>query len=355
MRYISEMKSFSFKGNSIPSRFFLAPINTGFTDEGQPNEKLQQFHYLRSGRGIGISYVGNVAIEKEYVTNNKTAYFDNKNNKMWKKLTSAISDNGSLPGVQLGCRVSAIKPIRENVSKNIEKYIRDATNEFSSYEDEFFDKVIKSFVRSAIVSWNVGFKVIQIHAAHGYLLSLSLSNTFNKRTDKYGNYTYLIGKIVNEIRKNVPECLLDIRISYLEGIKDKWTEENEKQQIIKELASFDIDIISISCGIYNVNKFLIYPKLDAWHAVYENIAIKYAEQYPNILWNVAGNIYNLKDLKGLHLKNLTYSICRSLIADNCFIEKYESGHIEKIKVCERCDRCHYYSNSEEGLIGCLYK
>jgi len=349
------INNYNLNGFSIPSRYFLAPINTGFTEDGQPSDKLVAFHELRSGHGIGVSYVGNVAIHQRLVTNDRTAYFKLEDFSVWSNITNKISLNGSLPGIQLGCRASQIPPMRESKSTLVSDYINAASNEFCNYNDTYLKEIINYYIDAAVISWKVGFKVIQIHAAHGYLLSLSLSKSFNKRSDKYGDRTYLLEKIIRGIKKKIPESILDVRISYYEGICDKEYEEKDKNRLIEKIAEMDIDIISISGGIYNVDKYLIYPKINDEHAIYEQIAIKFAKKYPKIHWNVAGNIYDIQKLKGRNIRNLTYSICRSLIADNCFIEKSLNYNIKAIKTCERCNRCHYYSNSEDNLSGCLFR
>ena len=79
----------------------------------------------------------------------------------------------------------------------------------------------------------MGFKVIQIHAAHGYLISLLLSKSFNYRSDKYGEYTYVLRRIIEGIRKREPELIVDVRISLIEGIAEYSEEIIYKKEIIK--------------------------------------------------------------------------------------------------------------------------
>lgn len=336
----------------IPTRFFLAPINTGYTVNGSPTNSLINFHTLHSGNKIGISYVGNVAISPQFRTNLSTAFFDD-NLSLWETVTAAISKKGSLPGIQLGCKVSKIPSMKEWINDNITEYVEAASREFNSYSTSFLEDIVDSYIRAAEISYRCGFKVIQVHAAHGYLLSLSLSSSFNKRNDKYGkDRTLLVSNIIERIRSAVPDAVVDVRISLLEGILSPEKEMEEKNDIIKVLSHSGVDIISISSGIYNINKNLIYPKKDSGVGPYVDLVLPFTELYPNIIWNVAGNLYDLNVLQASARKNLTYSIGRSLIADYAFIEKYSCSNVDSIHRCKWCGGCHYYSNDEKSMTPC---
>lgn len=69
--------------------------------------------------------------------------------------------------------------------------------------------VVDAFVEGAKRAVKIGFDVIEIHSAHGYLLSSFLSPTSNKRTDDYGgsfeNRTRLLIEIVDAVRAVIPQ------------------------------------------------------------------------------------------------------------------------------------------------------
>lgn len=350
---MNNLEAYALKKEKLSSRFFLAPINTGFTNKGEPDERLLAFHSLRSGKKIGISYVGNVAISPEFCTNKNTAYFI-KHKSSWKKLSELIYVNGSLPGIQLGCMCSNISPIREKINPNIQLYIKKAQEEFSNYTNTFIRYIIKQFVDCAVHAYKTGFKVIQIHAAHGYFLSLALSKYFNTRKDEFGiDKCLILREVVGGIKEKIPEAILDVRISLIEGIEDKEREINYKQHIIKELIDVGLDIVSISNGIYNIDKNLIYPPVDWGHGVYVNDVLKIAKIYPQVVWNVAGNIWDIKKVMAIDQDNLTFSIGRSLISDPSLIVKSLDGRDDEVRKCLRCNDCHYYSNGQLFLNGCL--
>jgi len=74
---------------------------------------------------------------------------------------------------------------------------------------EGIENIVKAFAEAAKRAVAVGFDVIEVHSAHGYLLSSFLSPTSNKRTDKYGgsfeNRIRLTVEVVDAIRAAIPK------------------------------------------------------------------------------------------------------------------------------------------------------
>lgn len=331
----------------IPSRIFFAPINTGFSYNNHLDEKLFHFHSLRSGNKIGISYVGNVAISDDSRTNINTLTINKENKGEWSLLAETIAKKGSVPGIQLGCRLSSIPAQREWINTNPDDYIKKAGQEILSYDSNVFEKVANCYVESAKVARSCGFKAIQIHAAHGYFLSLLMSPSFNFRGDIYSaEKLRLIKEIINRIHLAVPDTIIDIRISVLEGVKPMLQEFHEKKVIIKHIVNLPVNIISLSNGIYNINKYYIYPTAQIKRDKFLALGRYFALRYPGSIWNVAGNILDPGIDERYDFPNMTYSVGRALISDPLMVKKYYNGKIDEIKRCTNCGNCHYYSKSQ---------
>ncbi len=334
---------FEVRGMVIPSKIFLAPINTGFGRLGEPTSDLLTFHALRSGKGIGISYVGNVAIDPAFVTNDNTLFFTEGLNE-WKKLAGKIYSNGSLPGIQIACRNSKLRPPRRWINQDVNSYIQLMQDELSSYSKPLLEEIAQKFIQSAMNAYEAGFKVIQVHAAHGYFLSNFLNFKLNSRKDFYGTENiFILKKIVEGIRSSLPDVILDVRISVLDGLEPRETEIAQKEQIIQDIAKLDIDILSISNGMYDIDKQLIYPPVEWGHGVFINLVLPFALKYPDKIWNIAGNIWDLNLLPSNLPENISFSVGRSLIADPDFVIKSVQGLHESIQACTRTNLCHYYS------------
>jgi 2,4-dienoyl-CoA reductase-like NADH-dependent reductase (Old Yellow Enzyme family) len=128
-----------------------------------------------------------------------------------------------------------------------------APRELSTAEVE---DVVKAFAQTAELAVKAGIDTIEIHGAHGYLLSQFLSPVTNKRTDKYGgsfeNRTRLLREIAAAIRAVIPENMpLFLRISateWLDGKFEEFWDMEESIKLAKILPDLGIDFLDVSSG-----------------------------------------------------------------------------------------------------------
>jgi 2,4-dienoyl-CoA reductase-like NADH-dependent reductase (Old Yellow Enzyme family) len=185
-----------------------------------------------------------------------------------------------------------------------------------------------------------------------------LNKELNIREDEFGtNKLKMISMIINGIREILPsDLILDVRISLIDGLISEESELAYKSLLIEQLVELEIDMISISNGIYDINKQLIYPLKNWGHGVFIKKIIPFAERYPHIIWNASGNIWDIDELDLEKLPhNLTFSMGRALIADPSFIAKSLSGHKLSINHCERKNQCHYYSLGKKNITCPIYE
>lgn len=335
------------RNNNISSRFFLAPINTGFSNKGVPSARLLKFHKDRSGKMIGISYVGNVAIDATFVSNDRTNVMQ-KDVPFYKDLSQQILRAGSIPGIQLACNDPFIVAQKEWVNINPRSYLSDASERISSLGASKFLEIIENYVKAAKLAYDYGFVVIQIHAAHGYFLSQLLS-VLNKRTDEYGDGLFVVKEIIRKVRLTVPDVILDLRLNLYDGIEDKEKEIKSRLAHLEKLVGLEVDLISLSRGFYNLNKHLIYPSPKEGHGCILNETVYLAKKYEQKSWNMAGNIWDVELLGKVIPNNLTFSLGRALIADPYFVEKSFTGLKRSINRCTLCGKCHYYSLGKKHI------
>lgn len=117
-------------------------------------------------------------------------------------------------------------------------------------------EIVKDFGAAARRSLQAGFEVIELHAAHGYLLHQFLSPVSNTRTDEYGgsleNRMRIVLEVVEAVRQEWPATLpLFIRISATDWLeysgKPSWTLE-DSVQLAKTLRNYNVDVIDVSSG-----------------------------------------------------------------------------------------------------------
>ncbi len=338
------------KSLDIKSRFFFAPINTGLALNGNPTDELINFHALRSNKYTGINYVGNISINADSITNPGTlAITESMAN--YEKLVQKIEEKQSLPGAQLACLYSRYRPLRNWKNPNPDEYIEAIQKEMIAMTLKEIKGIIKDFVIAFKKLVSVGFKVIQLHAAHGYLLNNFLSATFNSRKDEFGTDRCLIVKeIINGVGSVLKDIILDIRISAFEFEIQPSLEKNSISFLDKIYSLQEIDMISLSNGIYNINKRLIYPDKRIEEAFMVNIMNNHIKSRSNKIWNVCGNIREVLKLQDMN-NNLTFAIGRPIIADSDFLVKCFENRRDDVVECLYKNQCHYYS-LEKPFIQC---
>src|ERR1700730_10944236 len=117
---------------------------------------------------------------------------------------------------------------------------------------EGIKKVIRDFEQAAIRAKKAGFKLIEIHAAHGYLLHEFLSPLSNHRTDEWGgsfeNRIRLLIRIIEAVKKQWPEEFpFFVRISATDWVAEGWDIE-DSIALAKILKSKGVDLVDCSSG-----------------------------------------------------------------------------------------------------------
>jgi 2,4-dienoyl-CoA reductase-like NADH-dependent reductase (Old Yellow Enzyme family) len=178
-----------------------------------------------------------------------------------------IHEQGSVAGMQLahaGRKASTYRPwdgqgaLPENVGgwKNV---VAPSALRFAdtypmpqALSVDGIREIIAAFVASARRAWEAGFRVIEIHAAHGYLIHEFLSPLSNQRTDAYGgsfeNRTRVLREIVAAVRDTWPErAPLFVRISATDWVEGGW-DIQQSVELAQQLKTLGADLIDCSSG-----------------------------------------------------------------------------------------------------------
>lgn len=110
------------------------------------------------------------------------------------------------------------------------------------------------FARTAVLAKQLGFGGVEIHAAHGFLLSQFLSPLFNKRSDNYGgslqNRMRLLLEVIAAVRSAVgPSFPVGIKLNATDQLEGG-LQQDEALEVIAAIDQTDIDLIDISGGTY---------------------------------------------------------------------------------------------------------
>jgi 2,4-dienoyl-CoA reductase-like NADH-dependent reductase (Old Yellow Enzyme family) len=114
------------------------------------------------------------------------------------------------------------------------------------------ERVVSAFAAAARRALDAGFDLVEIHAAHGYLLHEFLSPLSNARTDAWGgaleNRTRLLRQVVERVRNVWPERLpLFVRISATDWVPGGW-DVDQAVALARELSPLGVDLIDVSSG-----------------------------------------------------------------------------------------------------------
>lgn len=112
--------------------------------------------------------------------------------------------------------------------------------------------IVKAFADAACRAQRAGFQVLEIHAAHGYLIHEFLSPITNRRTDRYGgtldNRARLLREIAIAVRRVWPEGNpIFVRISASDYVDNGWDVE-QSVELARQLKRLEIDVIDCSSG-----------------------------------------------------------------------------------------------------------
>jgi anthraniloyl-CoA monooxygenase len=128
------------------------------------------------------------------------------------------------------------------------------------------DAVRDDFVRAATMAARAGFDLIELHCAHGYLLSAFISPLTNRRTDAYGgsldNRMRFPLEVYHAVRAVWPGTLpISARISANDWVGDEGITPEEAVGIARILADAGVDIINVSAGQTSVRARPVYGRM----------------------------------------------------------------------------------------------
>lgn len=120
--------------------------------------------------------------------------------------------------------------------------------------EEGIEAIIEQFAHSAVLAERAGFAGVEVHAAHGYLLSQFLSPNVNHRTDAWGgsleNRARILLRIIDRIRKDVsPRFAVGVKLNAGDFVKGGFSPD-EAEQVVRWLDQRAIDFIEISGGTF---------------------------------------------------------------------------------------------------------
>ena len=248
-------------GTTIKNRFFKSAMSEGMgTKNFQPKRNIAILYKRWAEGGTGLIITGNIMVDPKGTAEPGNIVFDkNSNMEILKDWAKQGQQHGAKVMVQLNHPGKQVpKTIaKETVAPSAVPLGNGLNKLFSTpraLTTSEVEELVQKFVTSAKITKEAGFSGVQIHAAHGYLISQFLSPHDNRRTDKYGGSLENRMRFLKEIYLGMREELgkdfpIGIKINSTDFKEDGLTEEDSLETIV-ELANLGLDFVEISGGTY---------------------------------------------------------------------------------------------------------
>jgi len=240
--------------------------------DGCPTDwHLVHYGSLAKG-GAGLVYVEMTCISPSgRITPGCPGLYNDQQQQAWKRITdfvhgesaakicAQIGHSGAKGSTQLGWETMDA-PLTDSATEANWPLISasdigwsDENQKPTPMDRQCMDEITQQFVDSAKMAVSAGFDMLELHCAHGYLLSSFISPMSNNRTDEYGgsleNRMRYPLEVVAAVRQALPEDMpLSVRISANDWVGDKGVTPQDAVQIACMLQEAGVDICDVSSG-----------------------------------------------------------------------------------------------------------
>ncbi|MDG3011883.1 NADH:flavin oxidoreductase/NADH oxidase family protein [Rhodococcus sp. D2-41] len=256
-------------GVTLPNRMAKAALSEGLGDKHNgPTARLDRLYRRWSGSGAGLLITGNVMIDRTAIGEPGNVVVEDTRHlaelRRWAESATAGGSRAWVqinhPGRQIPRHLSArpVAPSEIAIAGTGGAFARPrALN-----HQEILD-LVQRFATAARTVVDAGFGGVQVHAAHGYLISQFLSPLTNQRDDEWGgsaqNRRRFLLEVVRATRAAVgPRVPVSVKLNSADFQRGGMTED-ESVEVVLELADLGIDLLEISGGTYESTAMMGMP------------------------------------------------------------------------------------------------
>ena len=252
---------------TLRNRIAISPMCEYSAVDGVPNDWHLVHLGSRAVGGAGLVFTEATAVSPEgRISPADTGIWNETQQAAWARIAGFISAQGAVPGIQLahaGRKASTDTPWRGGKAVDAAHggwtpvapsaiTFGDGDVEPEALDDAGVRKVIGDFAAATSRSREAGFGLVEIHAAHGYLLHSFLSPLSNRRGDQYGgsleNRARLLREVVAAVRSEWPAPKpLVVRVSATDWVEGGWDIE-QCVTLARWLKDDGVDLVDCSSG-----------------------------------------------------------------------------------------------------------
>jgi 2,4-dienoyl-CoA reductase-like NADH-dependent reductase (Old Yellow Enzyme family) len=255
------------RGVTFKNRIFVSPMCQYSSRDGLPTDWHLVHLGSRAVGGAALVMVEATAVSPEgRISPQDSGVWSDAHAEAFRPITAFVREQGSVPGLQiahagrkastsrpwegdrpLGPTEEGWEPIGPSAIPFDEGY---ATPREMTLAD--IDAVVDRFASAAHRAVAAGFRVVEIHMAHGYLMHEFLSPLSNHRSDRYGgsfeNRTRLPLRVARAVRESLPEEMpLFVRISATDWVEGGW-DLDQSVALAREFRACGVDLVDCSSG-----------------------------------------------------------------------------------------------------------
>ena len=332
----------------LKNRFIRSATYEGMADEkGHMTEELFKVYENLAKGGVGTIITGLTAVTdlEESIPGQMGIYDDSFINE-YKRITEVVHGYNANIILQAGAAgtqtIKNEKKVMWGPSNVTDLGYKNTPKEMTLEE---IISVQKAFANAALRAKKAGFDGIQLHVAHGYLLSKFLTPYYNRRTDEYGgtieNRARMILETYQRTRDKVgTEYPILIKINSEDFMEQGMTFE-ECKYVCRKLEEAGVDAIEISGGSLSSRPNESYSRkiVKGQNPYYVTYAEK-IQQEVSIPVIAVGGIRDFTALtKILNESAINYfALSRPLICESDLINRWYEGNVESAK-CISCGKC----------------
>lgn len=249
-------------GATVANRIAKAAMEENMADaDHAPSDELMRLYQAWADGGASLLITGNVMVDRRAMTGPGGVVLEDDRHldrfKRWAQVGRAAGAQFWLqlnhPGRQMPANLgqatwapSAVPLALGSMSKHF--------GTPQAMTQALIDDVIRRFARAAQLGERAGFTGVEIHAAHGYLLSQFLSPLTNRRTDDWGgsleNRARLLLAVVRAVRAAVsPAFVVAVKLNSADFQRGGFSAE-EAREVVRMLNDLQVDLVELSGGSY---------------------------------------------------------------------------------------------------------
>jgi 2,4-dienoyl-CoA reductase-like NADH-dependent reductase (Old Yellow Enzyme family) len=247
-------------GLRLPNRLVKAAMTESLAaDDGRPTEALERLYARWARGGAAMLLTGNVMIDARFLERCGNVIFDGRTDReAVRRWARAAHDGGSLLVAQIshpGRQVSRfVAPVPLGPSDGPAVKVLAAFGRPRAMTESEIEDVIARFARAAGLAREAGLDGVQIHGAHGYLVSQFLSPLVNQRTDRWGGAVEHRARLLVEIlraarRATARDFTIGVKLNSADFQRGGFDEE-DAMRVIALLGDEGVDFLEVSGGSY---------------------------------------------------------------------------------------------------------